>query len=661
MGEFLPLFALFRLIDNFYSFLVIYITLDPYYYNFHMNLLTSTQFNQQVFSHPKPYHFHINSWQKLSFKECSGTATIHIHDPVASLTLENCHFDNLVIETQRLIGKIILINCSGNITLSSHRQQTLDIEFQGNNHQLQLSLRKWTVSRQIFEDLIEQHGEQLIFEKCYFNKVKLSNKAIEHLGLHQCEGNLHLKSDTLKNISKLNIKTQHNLWGKKFVFYISGYHVLDCNMETKSFIKETRQKLTFTNSTIESFNIQDSSFFLPYIPPWFNIILFLLTLFINIYPNNISSFLSPILFSGFILFNIFDEVLKKNYWVTKIFSILFCLLWAIYVLYKPNLVSVFHWIILLNNGIFVVANFVFSMFLIAFYTFSMSVSQIGLTMKDNTINKIRFNKSIFNFSENKLIQKIGSFFIVPLDYLFNGRFFKISLIHNKINQFYINNDGFSNEEKIIIFYEQPDVKISGINFLSLGKESFFYKKMLSFYENKFDYLSNNSEHIFTLVTKLIFLLLSLTFTSHFIRLKNLVLSIICTVTLGSVLIFTHDNITIKDNNVQMEILKAKNTKSNLCQPECTIYYNEKDKKETQISVPDFYDKYNPYYFTINELLNLPLLETNKSFKPNNEPTEFFSFIYHCLGLIYTSAFVWHLTKFILFKKAEVEIEEKAED
>jgi hypothetical protein len=623
-----------------------------------MNLLTNTQFNQQIFSHIKPYHLQINSWQNLYFKECSGTAIIHIHDPVESLILENCHFDNLVINTQRLMGKIILINCSGHITLSSQNKQNLDIEIQGKN-QARLILRKWTVSRQTFVHLIEQHCEPLVFEQCFFNKVRLSNQDIGHLGLYKCEGNLHLKSDKLHNILKLDIRTQNKLWGKKFVFHINGYHVHDCNMEARSFIKETQQKFLFSHGTIESFNINDSSFFLPYIQSWMNIVFCLLglLLFLNfkhISWHDFSKFFIVSICYNFLAFWMSSKTKKEK--IACLFYYSFFIVFTILLPFlKPTLFLKFTFF-----GCFF-ASFLAPIFSLIWYSLQGSASNISLYLNQNDIKHISFIKTTFKSGKNKLTNLFFEIIISTVDYFFNRRFFQINLQKNKIYDFYINNDGFSNEDKIIFLYEQPGIKITDINFLSLEQEGFFYKKILNYYQKSRNYFLTQVESPYSAVAKMFYIFFITSISSHFIRVKNLFLSLLCTVLIGAFLIFTSNNVTIKDNNVQLEILKAKNSHNNLCQSECTTYFNDKDNKETKISVPDFYDKYNPYYFTINELITLPLLETNKSFKPNNESTEFFSFIYHCLGLIYTSAFVWHLGKFILFKKNEVEIEEKEED
>jgi hypothetical protein len=623
-----------------------------------MNLLTNTQFNQQIFSHIKPYHLQINSWHNLYFKECSGTAIIHIHEPVESLILENCHFDNLVINTQRLMGKIILINCSGHITLSSQDKQNLDIEIQGKN-QARLILRKWTVSRQIFVHLIEQHYETLIFEQCFFNKVRLSNQDIGYLGLYKCEGNLHLKSDKLHNILKLDIRTQNKLWGKKFVFHINGYHVHDCNMEARSFIKETQQKFLFSHGTIESFNINDSSFFLPYIQSWMNIVFGILMLFLFLNTFNLSNEEAKKIFIFSIIVSSLEFIFLADTKKSKICFFLF----GLFMLFLTHLTSN----VKTPGLIFCFYSFCFisiviiPMSFLVWYNFSGSASNISLTLRKNRIEKIAIIKKTFKSENNRLLHLIGEVIFGTLNYFLNGRFFNISFQNNQIQLFDINNDGFSHEDKIIFLYEQPGIRINKLNFLSLGKENIFYKKILEHYEKRHTYLSDIIDNPFSGIAKLLYLFVVTSLTSHFIRVKNLFLSLLCTVLIGAFLIFTSNNVTIKDNNVQLEILKAKNSHNNLCQSECTTYFNDKDNKETKISVPDFYDKYNPYYFTINELINLPLLETNKSFKPNNNSTEFFSFIYHCLGLIYTSAFVWHLGKFIFFKKNEVEIEEKEED
>lgn len=617
-----------------------------------MNLLTGTQFTQHSFSEKK-YHFNLPPWKNIVFTECTGQSELHFHDPVSSITLENCQFDNLIIHNQRMVGRIILKNCSGQIMFSSTTQQNLVIEIL-DNKDLNLGLQAFIVSQSVFEQCILQQSIQLSFKKCFLNNIHIKNQNISHIELYKCDGELLLESDNKNKIDTFDIVAKSKFIGNKSNFNIKGYEINNSSIATSSFILDSEQKISFQKNTITSFSINDKSFLLPYIQPWMNIIIFLVGLLILL---NIGNIPGNLIKNSFIFFNIYNTFVLISLTETKIWKYIIGFVFFIFTGFLLSL-SYIHItsIIALIFWCFLFANSTLPPLVLLWYNMVGSSGKIELKLEENNITLFSIAKNTFH-SKYFILNTIYQIILGTINYFFNARLFHIYFVNNSIEKININNDGFSDEDKIMFLYEQPNIRITGINFNTL-KESFFYKKIINFYDKRKIYFDIDGDNLFSMVFRMIYVFFIITLTSHFLRIKNLLLSLIIIVFIGHTLIFTHDNVTIKDNTVQLEILKSAN---HLCKTECSHYRNDKKDDKSDIAVPQFYDSYNSWYFTINELISLPLLETNKAFKPNNEHTELFSFIYHCLGLIYTSAFLFHLTKFILFKKAEVGIEEKEGD
>ena len=481
-------------------------------------------------------------------------------------------------------------------------------------------------NKQKFVKYLHAHGKEPVILKNYkFEDIVIENENFGHVIFENCAGKLEIKSTDKHLINYLSVTDDRE---DNFGLTINGMHIEKNNYNLKN------AKICLANVKVDNLNLNIKNklsllyFQKIYLIPWWILCTYIF-------------FVSPI--SAFVVIPLLVfRMWNINYLINtnlanrdkSIISVL-CETLIYLVLLKSYLylnIKMLYFAPLVAT-ILLFANIAFSQ-AYSFVEFMKSIieiknSDIGMFY----IQKERVNhKRFYDFKKYLLLTEKAST--------------RIIIENVQIKSFDEDNpESIFADEKFLFLCETPNFfldSFKGFENIKKDPKLKLIEPFIQLNKKKFDLVNKVDEKIHFMFSSFFFALLDY-FAVFFIRPRNVVLSMWFMVFVGQ-FVFAPYNMTIKDNYVQTAIQNHQYKECEEKNNNCPVYTNEKNNPKSKIVVPSFYDEYKPIYYILSVMTSFTGLDDKESFKPNNPVSQGMIIIYKIMGLIYSAAIIYHLSK-----------------
>lgn len=594
--------------------------------------------------------------------------------------LEASYSNLLNYEFKNCIGSLI-INRSNNELYEAHLEIIINTIKVDNPH---LNITRKLILYSIDNDdiinyfnKIQETQESIELNNCIFNKLTIKIDLTSSFVLNQCSGILVIEGIQINsNIDMLMVESSNfellsvsklNLGNVDITENSKGnYEVFNNKVKNLKFA-ESDQKVSIRYSLLKPF------YFFP--------LLLLLTDFISNYNKILFLDLMLLLIIMNTIWDVSTKVYRKyfsnipiNNVVKKISTIIYhniinispLIMLSIVYLYRqqPNSIAI-EFVktqychnnclnisatsiinqIFLNTPILSVITYLVLFIVLRFITLNNECVNKKLEIEDTQINT--FNYIAKDYSHLKHI--LYYFFL-------NYTATKVNITDSKIEKIeLINVEGLTQQEKILFLIEKNNFRFSSFTVFQEYniQDNREYEKLLTI-KNLFKDKKLNLDNSIHSMFGSIFYFLLISLSNLFYRLKNILLSVIAFILLGTYVLFIPENMTVTDTTTQI-FIKENNPEINpqyTCGQSVHIMCNIKDKKESLIEVPEFYPEYSSSVYTMSLVMPFVETETTKLYRPNNEHTEVMAMLFKLFKFIYLSALLFLFGKKFLKLKSE---------